>query len=157
MGKRFKWPLYVRDLRATESVRILKEVCRGDSGIYERMNPNWNPNWFSRRDAGIHKPLNRPEFLKRNAGIHGPLNRSEFLSGMNPLSSREFTFHTLSFSRLNVEFTISRIHCEFTVSRIQYRYSLFISRIHFESTISIVISIWIHCLYRECTMNALSF
>ena len=59
VGKWFKWPLYVRDLRTTEPVR----------------NPNFG---FLKRYAEIFEPLNRSEFLKGDEGIHGPLNLSEF-------------------------------------------------------------------------------
>ena len=62
VGKRFKWPLYVRDLRTTESVP----------------NPNFG---FLKRYTEIFEPLNRSEFSKEDEGIRGLLNQSEFLKG----------------------------------------------------------------------------
>ena len=47
-----------------------------------------NRSNFLKGQAGIQGPLNRSEFLNRDAGIRGPLNRSEFLKGMQGSTNR---------------------------------------------------------------------
>ena len=69
---------------------------------------------------------------------------------------REFTMNSLSVSRIENEFLfISRINCGFT-SYFANLFAIYFA-CYFEFTICLANLLWIHYLFRESTLNSLSF
>ena len=76
-----------------------------------------------------------------------------------PYLLRESAMNSLSFSRTYFEFTLlSQTHYEFTIFlRICYDFTIFFSQIRYQFTICFVNLVWIPYLFRERTLNLLSF